>query len=161
MLKQIFTLALLTTLFITFPSHLKAQDVTPEKINPSDSYSYSVKRLKEKLSFFFAFSKEKKYTHYQKMLDRRLSELDFILTNKDGAYIQTATQRYSAHAGKLTEFLISSKLTNHYEETINKFLKHRNYIERLSLQYDTTTAEWRFVKYDLDYLDTYTSQLKE
>lgn len=90
----------------------------------------------------------------------RLAELKHIVDKRDIANIQTSTQRYSATAGQLTEFVLQKKnLADKKAEARELLLSHLPVVEELKSAYNDTTAEWRFVEHDVDYLKIYISQL--
>ena len=83
--------------------------VTYEAVNPGNDFAYIIKRLQEKIILaILSFSDSRKLQYYEKLLGARLSELKFVVDKKDIANIQTASQRYSATAGELTQFILQS-----------------------------------------------------
>lgn len=168
---------LLTFLIVAFllpifsvPSTANTQPRTPtaptinyEKINMENGFSYLLKRAKEKVALFIlSYSPQKKLNYYEKLLDVRLAELKFIVYNKDIANIEVASQRYFSTAGQLTSYLMSKpNLSSSKETVINLFAKHSLVLENLKTSYENTTAEWRLLRDDVNYLNDYTSFLKK
>lgn len=137
-------------------------NVKYEKINMKDGSSYLFKRLEEKtILFLLSFNSQKKLDYYEKLLNVRLSELKYIVDHKDISNIQVASQRYFTTAGQLTNFLISKGSLAGNKETIKQlFTEHIKIIEILKKSYDNTTAEWRLLRDDGNYLIDYSSSLK-
>lgn len=132
-----------------------------ESVTPKDGYKYTFKRLREKAKLLMlSFSPDRKLDYYQELLNFRLSELASIARNKDIANIQTGSQRYSTTAGEIAQFVKHNPgLDKRKEQTKEIFSKHSKIIEDLEKNYNDTTAEWRFLKHDFDYLNLYDQQL--
>jgi hypothetical protein len=134
-----------------------------EKVNLKDGSQYFIKRLKEKVVLILlSYSPQKKLNYYKKLLTVRLSELKFIVDNRDISNIQVASQRYFTTAGQLTNFLLSKNSLATNKESIKQlFSEHIKIIEILEKSYDNTTAEWRLLRDDANYLKDYTSFLNK
>jgi len=134
-----------------------------EDINPKNGYRYLLKRMKEKVVLLIlSTNSQKKLDYYEKLLNIRLSELKYIVDNKDISNIQVASQRYFTTAGQMTEFLKSkNELTLNKERVKGLFTEHIKIIEFLKTAYPNTTAEWRFLRDDANYLIDYSSLLKK
>ena len=133
-----------------------------ESVNMVDGSRYLIKRLKEKVTLFFlSLDSEKKLNYYEKLLNIRLSELKYVVDNKDIGNIQVASQRYFTTAGQLTNFLVSKNTLSVKKEIVKQlFADHIKVIEILKKSYKDTTAEWRFLRDDTNYLIDYSAQLK-
>jgi hypothetical protein len=142
------------------PSSKLTIEVQYESVNPDGGFNYNIKRIKEKIVLLFSFTPTKKAEYQEKLVQKRLSELKYIVDNKDGANIETASQRYSTTVGNLVELIIKNNLQTHKETTLKMLEEHSIAIENLKGSFDDTTAEWRFIKYDEDYLKAYIQQLK-
>lgn len=171
MLKKIFILILILFSLI-FPISSQALEksqsyasadlkVSYENINPSDDYRFAFKRYKEKITlWFFSFFPERKTNYYQELMDVRLAELKYVVDKKDISNIQTASQRYFTTVGEATEFLVNNKNLSSKKDSYKMQLeKHILVVDRLKDTYNDTTAEWRFIKHNLDYLKIYLSKL--
>lgn len=130
-----------------------------ESVNPSQGYQYLMKRLKEKMNLMFNFSTEGKIIYYKELLRVRLAELKYVVDNKSITDIETTSQRYSATAGEITNLVISYDVNNHKQEIKDLLVNHLTIIDILKGKYDDTTAEWRFVEDDSNYLKIYISKL--
>ncbi len=128
-----------------------------EKINPKDGFKFSFKRLQEKITLFFIFSSKSKYTYQSHLLNTRLAELKYVVDNKDIPNIQTTSQRYYTAAGDLTEFVIKNNLDK--KVLRNQLSSHLLVLESLKKEFNDTTAEWRFLEHDFDYIKAYILQL--
>lgn len=136
--------------------------VAYDSVNPKDGFKFILKRLREKAGLgVLSFFPGKKADYYKKVLDSRLAEMKYIVDNKDLNYIEKGSWRYSTIAGQYTEFILKKNLANKKKETVDLLTKHLVAIETFQEAFDPTTAEWRLVKQDADYLRIYISQLSD
>lgn len=162
----IFSLFVVVTFFSTAQviaqSSNDAVTINYENINPGDDYKYVFKRLREKISLFFSgFNSDSKTEYYQKLVKVRLAELKKVSDNKDIANIQTASQRYETTAGHLTEYVNKKSITKYDQEITDMFNSHILVIKEMQKNYDSTTAEWRFLENDVNSLKQYIEILKK
>lgn len=134
-------------------------NINYESTNPNQGLQYGIKRVKEKIRLLLSFSSESKITYYQVLLKVRLAELKYVVDNRDIADIETTTQRYSSTVGELTDLVINNQLDNRKQETKDLLLNQLKVVDALKGSYDNTTAEWRFVENDSNYLKIYISKL--
>lgn len=140
----------------------QAIEVTYEKVNPKDGGSYALKRLKEKaILALLSFSKQRKTDYYNKLVGNRLAELKYVVDKKDMANFENATTRYFATVGQFVNFLVRKSLTEEKNKAHELLVSHIPLLESLRDTYDPTTAEWRFMQDDINYVRMYTDQLQE
>lgn len=136
------------------------QDIPYESINPKDGYRYVFKRLNEKITMVvLSFNPDKKADYYQKLIEVRLRELKYVVDKKDIANIQTVNQRYFTTAGQATEHIKKNNLLQHKGKLKNLFSQHLAVLAKLKQSFNDTTAEWRFLEHNVDYLKIYSAQL--
>lgn len=136
--------------------------VVYEKVNPQDGFSYFGKRFGEKvMMFFLSFSTDRKESYFRELSKRRLAELKFVIDNGDMYNFEKATTRYSSTVGMWVDFIINKSLTGKKEKAVTVLTEHIPVVEELMVKYDPATAQWRFVKQDVDYLKIYISKLQE
>lgn len=150
----------------TQTSQIKEQDrlvtVVYDSVNPKDGFKFIWKRLGEKTRLgLLAFFPEKKADYYKKVLDSRLAEMKYIVDNKDLNFIEKSSWRYSTIAGQYTEFVLKKNLIDKKKEAVDLLTEHLAVVETFQEAFDPTTAEWRLVKQDADYLKIYISQLSD
>lgn len=138
---------------------LPSSDVPYESVNPPDGISYLLKRVREKISMVFAFSNERKINNYKKLVQVRLAELKFVIENKEMGYFEKSTQRYFTTVGQLTEFLTNKNIMTTNQEVREMLSSHIPILSRLRDTYNPTTAEWRFVEDDINYIKGYINSL--
>lgn len=169
MLKNKVTILLLVSLLVSYTaSMVRAEQllsdnaqiiqIAYEPINPGDGFKFSFKRLREKVMLaLVSFSSQSKYNYQKDLLNKRLAELKYVVDNKDIANIQTTSQRYSATAGQITELVINNDLDK--RDIRNIFSSQLQVLKDIQKQFNDTTAEWRFIEHDIDYIKSYISQL--
>jgi len=122
------------------------------------NYQRFVQRFPNLIPLILSTNPQKKLDYYEKLLGIRFSELKYIVDNKDISNIQVASQCYFTTAGQLTEFLTSrNELALNKEAVIKLFTEHIKIIEALKKAYSDTTAEWRLLRDDANYLIDYSA----
>ena len=134
-------------------------DVPYESVNQTGGISYLLKRIGEKISMFFAFSDERKIHNYKKLVNVRLSELKYVIENKEMGYFEKSTQRYFTTVGELTNLLIASNMKSEFISVKDELSSHIPVLIKLRDSYDPGTAEWRFVEDDINYVKGYINNL--
>lgn len=167
---SLFTLTIISFVLLFLPvTTVLAEDASPsatevvyEKVNPNDGFSYLTKRFGEKIKLIlFSVSANSKENFYKELVNRRLAELKFIIDNKDVNNFEIATIRYSTTVGEWTEHILAKKLDDKKKPAIEVLSTHTPVVEQLMQGFDGTTAEWRFVKQDADYIKIYSAKLEE
>lgn len=143
---------------------VKAQDhannVKKELVNPGNLF-YPVKRFWEKNRIKIIKDDYKKIKYYELLLDKRYSELNFIVMKKDVSQMQKSSERFQYYAGLTTETL--ETLQNADENKAEMIKRFENYIETLPALRDNfpaNSSNWMFVQYCIDSLNIYISDLK-
>ena len=137
------------------------EGMTYEKVNPDREASYKIKRFKEKISSNLKFSKKSKIKFQKELLNKRLAEIAYVVDNKLLSYTETSTGRYSATAGKLTEYLRKNKLSDEVDSMKLIFDSHEPSLKKARDEFSADRSEYRLFQYDIDYLNTYKKQLDE
>ncbi len=130
-----------------------------ENVNPDNSSSYKVKRLKEKVTLIFKFSAKAKSAHLSKLLAKRMDELTYIVENKKMFYFEKATLRYSATAGQLSEVIVAKSLKSEAGSAKEQMEAYIPQIEKLQENFSSDSAEWRFLQDDINSLKIYIDKL--
>lgn len=130
-----------------------------EKVNPDNGMQYDFKRIKEKLFAVFAFSTAQKVNYQTEILEVRLAELKYIVDNEDIANIETGSQRYSATAGNLTKLVVDNNMPKEQVKLVLE--QHLQILQELRKSFNDTTAEWRFIENDVNYLKIYLKELSQ
>lgn len=163
---SIFLLILFSAMF---PLLVSADDINTiekeivvnyEKINPKNLSAYQFKRFKEEvILYFYSRSKTKKAEYLSKLIDSRLAELKYTVDKDDMASFEEANNRYFSSVGKCTEYLIDNNFSQEKTFLIEKLNTHKPILENMKNKYEQTTAQWRFIRDNINYIDLYTNQL--
>lgn len=146
-------------------THVQAQqptiEIRQETTNPDGGFGFLAKRLGEKVELFlsspFPSKKEQIYEHLSQV---RLAELKYVVEKNDMANFEKSTIRYSTASGEWAEYINKHNLNSKKEVARQTLTNHLPIIEDMMGKFDPTTAEWRFIKQDLDAVNIYISQLK-
>lgn len=154
------TLLLCFGVSVTLANGGELEALIPEKVNPNDGTSYTVKRIGEKFMLLTKLTSNSKVGYYKKLLARRLSELLYVIDGKDIANIEKTSQRYETTAGQLTELILKKNLTGQKESIIGLFDNHSKIIESVKEKFSYDTGERRLVQNDINSLKIYSDQLR-
>ena len=162
MKKAIFA-TLLFCLFVTVTLPVKAtSEIIYEKTNPSDVYSYNLKRFKEKVALTIFYRSPIKKTNFLKdLLQKRMAELKHVVDFKEASYLESSSQRLSATAGKITEVIVTNRIDSEKEILKKTFSEQITLLEQLQNNYEYDSAQWMFLKWDIDYLKLYSEKLSD
>ncbi len=94
------------------------------------------------------------------VLDKRLSELKYLVENQKIGYLLTASLRYSATAGKLTDIIKQNVILDKIPATQAKFREHQKIIEGLmAVCQKNDNTECKYIQDDANYLKIYSDNL--
>ncbi len=137
-------------------------DVVQEKVNPGDDYKYIIKRFKEKISLtFLSIVPGRKIIFLSKLVDVRLSELNYVIAKTALLNFQPANPRYSFTAANAPELILVEGSKEDRQKLIEKFKNQIPVLNKLQEPYVPDNSEWRFLQDDINSLDSYVSKLSE
>ncbi|KKQ51496.1 MAG: hypothetical protein UT40_C0006G0013 [Candidatus Woesebacteria bacterium GW2011_GWA1_39_21b] len=152
MLKRIFTVAFLLLL----PAHILADssglNLNKEKINPGSSL-YAIKRLAEKIHEKTIFSQEQRVAFHNRLLTKRVSELNYLVENKKITPIEQASYRLSAQAGVFTDELVKLNKKEENEKTLQWFTLYGNKLGQLRDNFPANSSNWLLLQQNIDTLN--------
>lgn len=123
--------------------------------NPDNQPFYNFKRLYEKVQLNLKSNSEDKLNYQFKLLDKRLTELVYIVENGNSSYVLTTSLRYSTTAGQVTELIIENNLKDQAEKTKEKFEAHLLIVKDLPQKYPKDDEEIKYIIDDANYLKIY------
>ena len=136
----------------------ESYNLIPQKTMPGNAI-YKLKRAKEKVFLFVAFSQKSKFSYRQVLLGKRLSELISLVDKKDALNVANASQRFAYEAGMLTE--TTSKNKGEYRQTtLFLFEKYKPILEELRDNFPANSARWLLIQQDIDTLGILSDKLK-
>lgn len=118
-------------------------------------------KLKEKVTLFFKFSKEGKYNYQKYLVEKRLSELKYVVESKQGNFIEETSSRYSTYLGTLSSFVIDNKLSGKKENILTMFNDHIKAIEKLQENYGSESVFRMLLQHDINTIKLFTTKLKD
>lgn len=131
-----------------------------DKIQPSNVELYTIKRLQEKTFMSIKSSPIDKINYYNQLLDKRLEEFIFLVSNKEYDYFYSASLRYATTAGLMVEMIKSNDLNSVTKPTLNKFMDHQKIIQKMYDSYPHTENDrGKFIQDIYNYLEIYISKL--
>jgi hypothetical protein len=129
--------------------------------NPTSGVFYSLKRLYEKTQINLKQTPKEKLDYQYILLDKRLSELTYIVENGVSQGILTSSLRYSTTAGQITDIIIQNNFKDEAKKARGKFAIHYAIVKNLLQKYSGNASEMKFITDDLNYLTIYIKLLSE
>lgn len=155
---------LLFFVFITTHSAYAAEfeklNLPSQAINPGDFY-YSSVRLWEKIAEKFQFNNDTKFKYSSSLIDKRMSELGYVVKNRRLDEVQRSTQRLAYQVGTLTEFLIKQgdrRMKDQIKTKINSFYPA---LSELRDNFPANSSFWMLVQHDINSLKEYSEKLSK
>jgi len=155
MYKKILSLLLIIFLASSISSPILASSdivLPPQRVNP-DSVFYPIKRFYEKARAKLYFSDLGKAKYHFRLLEKRLSEMEYLSDNKFLDPLESASQRVSYEAGRATELLVASEQDEETKEkfkgTFDRLIK---YLPEIRDRYAANTSYWLLTQQNIDTL---------
>lgn len=120
-----------------------------------------VEKFQEKVTLFFKFSKEEKYKFQKFLVDKRLSELKYVVDSKQGNLIEETTSRYSTYLGNFSEFVINKKLISKKEDILKMFETHAKILETLQENYESESVFRMLIQHDINTIKIFSDKIKD
>ncbi|MBU0569234.1 hypothetical protein KKB40_00440 [Patescibacteria group bacterium] len=132
-----------------------------QRINP-DHIVYPAKRLWEKFREKTIRNHESKVSYYESLIEVRLSELGYIVKDRNIGQTQKAGERFSYFSGTLTEYLLEKEGVDEDKKRLKeKFTNYKVPLEELRDEFPANSSDWMMISYCIDSLDEYSSKLSE
>lgn len=157
--------AILIILLFIFGQTVQAEEFdklnlpTPA-IKPGDFY-YQFVRLTEKISEKFQFNDNAKFNYSMSLIDKRFSELGFVVKGKRIGEVQKSSERLAYEVGKLTDYLRKLKDKGRTEQLKNKINTFLPALEELRDNYPANSSYWMLIQHDINSLKEYFQKLSE
>lgn len=136
--------------------------IASDKATPDSTLTFGLKRLQEKIFLSLKPTPEAKADYYLALLDKRLEELKGLVKNKRSWYLWSASLRYSATAGELTDLVLQNNLTDKVGIMTAQFKNHQQVLRAAVDNYPDAYSQedWKFLQDDINYLELYLEKLK-
>lgn len=158
MKKIIFLFFVFISIHSAYAAEFEKLNLPAQSINPGDFY-YSSVRLWEKIAEKFQFNNDTKFKYSSSLIDKRMSELGYIVKNRRLDEVQRSTQRLAYQVGTLTEFLIKQgdrKMKDQIKTKINSFSPA---LSELRDNFPANSSFWMLVQHDINSLKEYSDKL--
>lgn len=96
---------------------------------------YSFKRIGEKIVSIAKTTPQEKIDYQISLLNERMKEIDFIYHSKSRYLLLSTTMRYSSTAGKMTELIAASNLSDQKRRVSAIFRKDKLQLAKLEVEY--------------------------
>lgn len=160
MKKIIVLILLLFTVQITYATELENLNLPTQAINPGDFY-YSPVRLWEKITARFQFNNNSKFNFSNSLIDKRMSELIFVVKNRRLDEVQRSSERLAYEVGTLTDLLIKEGNAQKKEQLKKKIDGFAPALAELRDNFAANTSFWMLVSHDINALKEYSEKLSK
>lgn len=160
MKKFLFLIFLVTTIQTSYAAEFEKLNLPTQLINPGDFYFPSI-RLWEKIVDKFQFKTDAKLKYSNSLIDKRMSELGYVVKNRRLDEVQRSTERFAYQVGTLTEFLIKQgdrKMKDQIKAKINSFYPA---LSELRDNFPANSSFWMLVQHDINSLKEYSDKLSQ
>lgn len=123
------------------------------------SSGYTFKRLKEKITEFFKFSHQTKFSYRQILLEKRVSEFVSLVENKNQLDFANSSQRLAYQAGILAESVVNGN-NKDKELVLTLFAKYKPILDKMRDHFPANSAFWLLSQQDIDTLSILSQKLK-
>lgn len=159
---RLLTVLSLLVLFLSISSAVLAASpesfgLVPQKTLPGATF-YNFKRTREKITEFFRFSKDAKFSYREELLEKRMSEYVSLVENKNQTEIANASQRIAYEAGILTNIAGNSKEKR--VRVISLFDKYKPILGKMRDNFPANTPPWLLSQQDIDTMNILSQKLK-
>jgi len=127
-----------------------------------NSTLFSIKRLQEFAMLQVKRTPDAKVAYFQTLISRRLSDIEYVTSNKHYRYVLPTNLRFVTTAGNLANYVTT--VTPDKKEEVMRFLeqekKKLSVISKKYINEYPGDDQWRYYQDSQNYLDTYLKQLK-
>lgn len=158
-IKKLFILILLFIIVQpTYADEFSKLNLPSQTINPGDFY-YSFVRLWEKIAEKFQFNNEAKFKYSNSLIDKRMSELGYVVKNKRLGEVQHSSERLAYQVGTLTDDLIKKGNKENSNQLRKKIGSYFQALSELRDYFSANSSFWMLVQHDINSLKIYSDKL--
>lgn len=152
MFKKIFFICLLVLILVS-PTYVLAQKFESSfsaeflKIdNPSNHFD----RLVEKIILFTKFNKQSRAEYMMERLDKRLADLNFVVTKDKGNLIEEISSRYASYTGELGNYFSDNDLESKKKKLTEKLKTHKKVLTEIQKKYSNDSPFRMLLQHDIN-----------
>lgn len=156
-------LSLLLLIFILIPTLTRADVIlesTPSVQVKVEKISNVMDRFKEKFTLFFKFRSEDKLSFQQQLVEQRLGELDYVIKNGQGDFIEEVSSRYAAYVGRYGENILSSKNIAQKKQALVMFKNHSQILAVMRDNFPANSSFWMLLQHDINTIQIYSDKIE-
>lgn len=160
MKKIIILMLLLISTQVTHAAEPEKLNLPTQVVNPGDFY-YQPIRLWEKITEKFQFGNDAKFKYLNSLIDKRMSELNFVVKNKRLDEVQRSSQRLAYQVGTLTDLLVQKgdkQAKDQLKTRINSFIPA---LSELRDNFPANSSFWMLVQHDINSVKEYADKLSK
>lgn len=158
MKKIILLIFLFVSIQTTYAAEFEKLNLPTQPINPGDFYFLSV-RLWEKIAEKFQFKTDAKFKYSNFLIDKRMSELGFVVKNRRLGEVQRSSERLAYQVGTLTDFLIKQEDKQMKDQMRTKINNLFPALSELRDNFPANSSFWMLVQHDINSLKEYSEKL--
>lgn len=158
MKKFVLSIFLIVYVQTAYAAEFEKLNLPTQPINPGDFY-YSSVRLWEKIMEKFQFNNDTKFKYSNSLIDKRMSELGYVVKNRRLDEVQRSTQRLAYQVGTLTDFLIKQEDKQMKEQIKTKINSFFPALSELRDNFPANSSFWMLVQHDINSLKEYSEKL--
>ncbi|MBX4206011.1 hypothetical protein KW795_02335 [Candidatus Microgenomates bacterium] len=147
MLKRISALIFsILLLSLIFSQQVFAYDKNTE----ANHIATRFEKVVERVNLLLKFNSDDKIKYYSYLTDKRLTELEYIVSLNDINNIEESSSRYASYLGNLKEMVIKNKQTKQKNEIVQMMDDHLSRLEKLRNKFKYDSAWWLSLKWSFD-----------
>lgn len=159
MLKKFLLFLTFFCLFFYLPLITFAESGSAKLNTQVKRVSHPQERLWEKIQLFFTFSQNQKITLHQKIVEKRLSEVSFVVMSRQHDLLEATSSRYMTYLGSFRDYLKNKRQIDPKEE-IKQFLKrHLTILLKLQSSYPDPSVFRMLLQHDINTIQNFLKDL--
>lgn len=108
-------------------------------------------KLGEKVTLFFKFSKDSKFSYQKFLLEKRLAELKYVIESKEWQPVEETSSRYATYLSKFNNFVLENNLgSSKKDEIIKIYDRHSKILKELQQNFEYDGGWWLLLQHDIN-----------
>jgi len=117
-------------------------------------------KLVEKVTLYTKLGKPAKARYMERLLDKRLAELAYVVENDRDA-IEPSASRYSSYIGNLTNYMVKNNLTGEKEGALALYAEHHEVLLKLRDNFEWDSGWWLAIQHAVNNTDWLVNDIKK
>lgn len=151
MRRIILYVCLVLSLILTTRNTVFAEEVELE--TKATHIANVFEKLGEKVTLFFKFTKDSKFSYQKFLLEKRLAELKYVVDSKEWQPVEETSSRYATYLSKFNDFVQKNNLAASKKDEITQlYLRHGKILEKLQQNFEYDGGWWLLLQHDINLL---------